>query len=149
MTVRSEQLFLRPSPRLFGLVVLIALLAAVSIEICLDGALAVVLIFGILTFTIHIIRRYVFLNHLKSIKKLVWRQGAFQVVLLNDLVLDVEPSPCSVLGSSYTLLCFRSCATGRNLLVPIFSDGADTEDLRRLRVYLKCGAGIDTSVDHR
>ena len=131
---------------MLGLVLVITLMAVVVVCLCVDGVLAGGLFLAIVTLAVYILGRYVFLSHSKSVRKIVWHGDAVQIVLLSDLVLDVAPSPYSVLGPGYTLLCFRICGSGGHLSVPIFSDGADSESLRRLRARLRCGASSNSQL---
>jgi hypothetical protein len=132
-----QKIDLRKSNLLFCFLTLIHLLAIVLILACPVSRV----IKGVFTFLIAshyawALYEYVFRLAASSLQSLRW-DGQQWLLVCNDGSYCAQLMHDSVVTHWLVLLRFRLASGGKSRVAVIFNDAADTDELRRMRVFLR------------
>lgn len=130
---------IRPSKWHCGLLAVVHLLALVALGWA-GFALPVMLLVGlaVLASLGYTLWRFGLLRDSRSVIRLVWHSGTWQLVLGTGTILPVDLDATTVVLGWLVVANFRD-ATGRRYAVALLPDSASPDQLRRLRVLLKWG----------
>lgn len=122
--------------RILTLLLLVTHLGAIISCLLLYNPAIEILLIVLCIFSFYLLfSRYAWLSNERSIIRLYVADNVWYLENKTGLILTAQLKPNSYITSSFLLLNF-ALTKGGKISVPIFYDGVEKDDLRRLRVYL-------------